>query len=109
MSTHDPLRPGPRDHLLTRALVRVLESVDPSLVDRLALDGAEGPRRLARHLAAVIERELAGLGDDRDTARRQAELVNALLGSHEEEMIIIPPEVWTGLRAPATGLSGVSA
>ena len=50
------VKPGPRDHLITEALARELAQIDPALVDREALDGAEGPLRLSRHLAAVVQR-----------------------------------------------------
>src|SRR3954452_8795563 len=48
------VKPGPRDHLITEALARELSRIDPALVDREALDGAEGPLRLSRHLARVV-------------------------------------------------------
>jgi len=105
MSTQDPLRPGPRDHLVTRDLARLLASVDPDVVDRSALDGAEAPRRLAGHLARVIERELSDLGDDREAAAHQAERINALLGGQGGDLVELPPELWTGLRAPPSGLA----
>ena len=103
------LRPGPRDHLLTEELVRLLEDVDPTLIDTIRLDGVEGPRRLAQHLATAIERKLAGLGHNADAATQQAELVNRLIDRHDEEAVVVtPPEVWTGLRTAPTGLSNES-
>jgi len=103
------LRPGPRDHLLTEELVRLLEDVDPTLIDTIRLDGVEGPRRLAQHLATAIERKLAGLGHNADAAKQQAELVNRLIDRHDEDAVVVtPPEVWTGLRVAPTGLSNIS-
>lgn len=105
------MRPGPRDHLITRRLAAVLATLDPTRVDRDALDGTDGPRRLSRHLAAVIERALAAIGDDRASAEAQATIVNTLLaqGAWEEdsreEQLILPPETWTGLRPAADGVA----
>ena len=105
----DLLRPGPRDHLLTRELTRLLERVDPELIDRIRLDGAEGPRRLARHLASAIELALAGLGSDGDAASAQAGLVNEILdGRDDDASLVLPPEIWTGLRSAPTGLSAAA-
>lgn len=104
MNQDEWLQPGPRDHVVTRALAELLSGIDSSLVDRAPLDAAEGPRRLARHLARVIERELAALGDDSDVAARQSQRINALLEASVDESIVIPPEVWTGLRAAPTRL-----
>jgi HKD family nuclease len=104
------LRPGPRDHLLTEELVRLLESVDPALIVTIRLDGAEGPRRLAQHLATAIERRLRGFGTGAGSASDQAELVNRLIDQHDADAVLVtPPEVWTGLRAVPTGLSSTPA
>jgi superfamily II DNA or RNA helicase/HKD family nuclease len=99
------LSPGPRDHLVTREVARLLELVEPELVDRVALDGVEGPRRLARHLASVVERELGGLTNDSEAARKQAAVVNGLLADQDAEAeVLTPPEIWTGLRERPAGL-----
>jgi superfamily II DNA or RNA helicase len=105
----DLLRPGPRDHLLTRELTRLLERIDPELIDRIRLDGAEGPRRLARHLASAIELALASLGNDGDAASAQAGFVNEILdGRDDDASLVMPPEIWTGLRSEPTGLSAAA-
>src|SRR5688572_33264528 len=97
------MRPGPRDHLVTRRVAEVLAGVDPSLIDRVPLDGAEGPARLSRHLAAVIEVALRDLGDD---AEAQAALVNDLVAARaaaydrDAEVLGVPPEIWQGLHRP---------
>jgi superfamily II DNA or RNA helicase/HKD family nuclease len=94
------LQPGPRDHLLTREIERLLRAVDPSLVERAPLDATEAPSRLARHLARVIERELGSQGGA--DAVRQATTVNQLIP--DDERLVLPPEVWTGLRRAPIGL-----
>jgi superfamily II DNA or RNA helicase/HKD family nuclease len=101
------MRPGPRDHLVTRQIAELLAGLDPSLVDRVALDSAEAPTRLSRHLAAVIERALRELADD---AAAQAALVNDLIAARAAredqtlEAVRLPPEVWRGVRRPAERL-----
>ena len=64
----DSLAPGPRDHLITSALERALAELDPELLISDALDPAEAPERLARHLMAEVRRALA----DQDSADAQA-------------------------------------
>ena len=46
MGDTDGLKPGPRDHLVTRALERLLQTLDPEVREDAALDPAEGPERL---------------------------------------------------------------
>src|SRR2546423_8059933 len=96
--------PGPRDDLVTRRLAAALAAVDRSLVDLVALDAADAPARLSRHLAVVIERALQDLGED---ASAQAALVNHLLAvgaateDRDAELVNVPPRIWHGLhRAP---------
>jgi hypothetical protein len=95
------MRPGPRDHLITQRVAKALASVDPSLIDRVALDAAEGPARFARHLATVIERALRDIADD---AEAQAALVNELVAARASsedrgaELVALPPEVWQGVK-----------
>jgi HKD family nuclease len=85
--------------LITEALARELSRMDPALVDREALDAAEGPLRLSRHLAAVIQRVLGGAHE----AGTQAVTTNDVLtraAVDGGELIALPPEVWRGLRRP---------
>lgn len=50
--------PGPRDHLVTRRLQAPLKASGSDYVPAFAdLDGAEGPARLARHIAETLRRE----------------------------------------------------
>ncbi len=74
------------------------------MISESTLDPAEGPTRLSRHLAGVIERALRELRDD-PTA--QAALINSVIGAsaanadREALQLIAPPRVLDGIkRAP---------
>ena len=69
--------PGPRDHLVTRALERALTELDAEVLDEHLLDPAEAPDRLARHAMDELRRGL----DSDESADIQAERVNAILRS----------------------------
>ena len=93
------IEPGPRDHLVTRALERDLSPVDPDLVVERALDPAEGPERLARHAMGEIRHQLA----DYESAELQAERTNILLGDvasgdSEDGKVALPPRVLHGIK-----------
>ena len=93
------IEPGPRDHLVTRALERDLSPVDPDLVVERALDPAEGPERLARHAMGEIRHQLA----DYESAELQAEQTNILLGDvasgdSEDGKVALPPRVLHGIK-----------
>jgi hypothetical protein len=98
--------PGPRDHLVTRRLRALLKAAGSDFIPALEeLDGAEGPARLARHIAETSRRELEGLGDDQAAAEAQAELVNALLsGTSEQERLVLPPQVLAYVEKRRPGL-----
>ena len=70
--------PGPRDHLITRALERDLAAIGRDLLEDSPLDAAEAPERLARHAMDEMRREL---GAEDESADEQAGRVNELLGS----------------------------
>jgi superfamily II DNA or RNA helicase len=95
------MRPGPLDHVVTKRIVEALAATDASLVDRVPLDAAEAPARLARHLAPIVERALSALADDVDA---QAALLDELLAAgalaedRDGEALTVPPELWQGLR-----------
>lgn len=94
------LEPGPRDHLITRALRRSLDDLAPEVLDEDALDPAEAPERLARHAAVELRRELAG----DDSADDQAERTNVALrllagGSATEAELDVPARVLQGIKA----------
>ena len=85
-------------------LATQLATVDPSLISGSLLDPVEGPTRLSRHLAAVIERALRELHDD---PHAQAALVNSVIAAsaaipdREAEQLAAPPRVLDGIkRAP---------
>lgn len=89
--------PGPRDHLLTRALERDLETVDAELLSTAPLDPAEAPERLARHAGLELKRALA---DEERSADEQAAAVNELLGevTDDDAQVIVPARVLTAIR-----------
>src|SRR4051794_35901851 len=91
--------PGPRDHLITRALERLLTQLDAELIEHRPLDPVEAPDRLARHLAEELRRELAGS----ETSGEQAERVNQLLGRFvsaetHEAAVALPARILNGIR-----------
>ena len=97
----DELRPGPRDHLITRELARRLEQVAAELRADVALDPAEGPERLARHAMREIARQLV----DDESAESQAGRLNALLrplvvdaDDWEAAEVVLPPRVLSGIK-----------
>jgi superfamily II DNA or RNA helicase len=102
--------PGPRDHLVTRRIKALLDAASPDLVPVLEdLDGAEGPARLARHVADVLRRELEEIGDDQSAAGRQAELVNTVLPEASyEDGLLLPPFVLAYLEKRRHGLESAS-
>jgi superfamily II DNA or RNA helicase/HKD family nuclease len=91
--------PGPRDELLTSELAQELAELPAELIDREPLDPIESSRRLATHVAKVVERRLRGT---QSSTSDMAELVNVIVDGAER--LIIPPEVLTGIRRPAAGL-----
>jgi superfamily II DNA or RNA helicase/HKD family nuclease len=95
-------KPGPRDHLITRALRRLLQDLGAEFHEEVALDLAEGPERLARHAMAEIARQLAA----EDSADGQAARVNGLL-----RRLVADDDDWaqTEVVVPARVLSGIKA
>ena len=92
--------PGPRDHLITRALQRELRNLAAELLVEEPLDPAEAPDRLARHVMAELRREL----DDHESSDKKAERVNELLGqlgtaTTEQAGLVLPTRLLTGIRA----------
>jgi hypothetical protein len=91
--------PGPRDHLVTRALESELSALDAEVIDEQTLDPAEAPERLARH--AMGELRVALDGDD--SADAQAERVNALLRTVEasdalDAEVSLPARILQGIK-----------
>jgi superfamily II DNA or RNA helicase/HKD family nuclease len=102
--------PGPRDHLVTRRIRALLDAAGSDLVPEFEdVDGAEGPVRLARHIAEILRRELEEIGDDQAAAETQAELVNELLSeASEQERLVLPPRVLAYLAKGRQGLDAAS-
>jgi superfamily II DNA or RNA helicase/HKD family nuclease len=97
----DDLRPGPRDHLITRALAGRLEQLAEAFREDVQLDPAEGPERLAAHVMRLIARELAVDESADDQARRVNEVLRSVLsdaGDLDDAEIIVPPRVLSGIR-----------
>ncbi len=92
------LQPGPRDHLITQALARALAQLDTEVLETEALDPAEAPDRLARHVMHELRRAL----DASDLADAQAAAVNDLLeriaGAEDGAAVALPPRVLAGIR-----------
>lgn len=94
------LEPGPRDHLLSRVLNEALAALDAELLVKEALDPAEAPDRLARHLMEELRRVLG----DAETADDQARRVNALLRQALDEdgaasaEVLLPARILQGIR-----------
>lgn len=101
MEETDGLVPGPRDHLVTRALERALAVLDAELVQSGELDPADAPERLARYAMQEIARQLSSS----DSATSQADRVNLLIraiaksgeGADLAE-IVTPPRILTGIK-----------
>src|SRR5690242_12308709 len=104
------MRPGPRDQLITERIAAALEQIDESLIERAALDGAEGVRRLSLHLVAELEPTLRALIDRPQAATEQATMVNAILQGVDQDAdrVRLPPEVLGGIREPPDPLTGKS-
>lgn len=94
-----PPTPGPRDHLVTRAIERDLAALDERFVDEEPLDPAEAPERLARHAAGELRRGLRAVDT---TADAQAQTVNELLAKIDEppseHLVALPARVLRGIR-----------
>lgn len=86
---------------MTRALEEALAALPSEAVDTEGLDAAEGPQRLARHLAAAVRRALAS----RDDAEQQAVALNELLlvadSDGRRDTVALPPRVLTAIRRPS--------
>jgi hypothetical protein len=93
--------PGPRDHLITRALESELDQIDPSVRVEEPLDPAEGPGRLARHAMREVERELANDEAADWQATRLNGVLRELVGEAEDWQateVALPARVLYGIK-----------
>src|SRR4051794_3836813 len=91
--------PGPRDHLITRALECDLSALDAEVLDEQPLDPPEASDRLARHAMGELRVALDGA----ESADAQAERVNALLRSFDQSdeldaEVALPARVLQGIK-----------
>jgi superfamily II DNA or RNA helicase len=74
--------PGLYETLITEGLERELSRIEAGLVQRSALADEEADRVIAAHVAAVVQRALAGVGgDDKQRLARKVELANAIIAN----------------------------
>src|SRR3954451_7565754 len=102
MASED-IKPGPRDHLVTRSVERYLAALDQDLIEAQPLDAAEAPERLARHAMVELQRSLA----DDDSADAQAARVNDVLarstnGTETGAEILLPARILLGIKGRST-------
>ena len=91
--------PGPRDHLITRALERDLAGVAAEVLDEAPLDAAEAPDRLARHVMDELRRELRVDGAAAEVqARAVNEILRGFASSGSDAEVALPPRVLQGIR-----------
>ncbi|WBB77262.1 DUF3427 domain-containing protein [Micromonospora sp. WMMD882] len=69
---------GVYEHLITRELAERLRHVDPALVAHGALEPADAPDVLARHLATLARRALRAVPGGADQLVRQVEVANRI-------------------------------
>src|SRR3954462_12359234 len=91
--------PGPRDHLVTQSLERDLKRLAAEEIDLLALDGAEAPDRLARHLLQEVRRELAASETSADDqAARVNSLLQASVANSTDAEVALPARLLVGIK-----------
>src|SRR4051794_41106554 len=95
------VQPGPRDHLVRRALERALAELSPDLIEQSPLDPAEAPSRLARHALEEIARILDKEQPADEQARRVNEVLRRLAGSREDtdSEVALPARILHGIRS----------
>jgi superfamily II DNA or RNA helicase/HKD family nuclease len=98
MSATDP---GPRDHLVNRALEQALREIAPEFIQETALDPAEAPSRLARHALEEIERVLDPNLPADEQARRINEALRGLSADSAvaESDVALPARILQGIRS----------
>jgi superfamily II DNA or RNA helicase/HKD family nuclease len=98
MSVTDP---GPRDHLVRRALEQALAELSPDLIDERRLDPAEAPARLARHALEEIGRILDKEEPADQQARRVNDVLRRLAGGEAAAAseVALPARILNGIRS----------
>jgi HKD family nuclease len=91
--------PGPRDHVLTRALERDLEGIESERRVEAPLDAAEAPERLSRHAMNQIRLALGSMDSADDQAGRINHLLAELGDGDEAAAIEIPARLLVGIKA----------
>lgn len=72
--------PGLYEALITEGLEQDLTQLDAALVERAALPEDEADRIIAAHVAAVLQRALAGVaGEEKERVARKVALANAVI------------------------------
>ena len=95
----DSNAPGPRDHLITRALERRLATLESDLRAEQPLDPAEGPARLARHAMEQIRGDLGDLESADEQAGRINEILETLVDeAARDAQLEPPPRLLTGIK-----------
>jgi hypothetical protein len=97
----DGLKSGPRDHLITRALERLLQQLDAEFREDLSLDRAEGPDRLARCAMAEIARQRAGDESAGSQAARLNDVVRQIAPDEDgwaQAEVVVPARILSGIR-----------
>src|SRR5262245_7825579 len=90
--------PGPRDHLITRALERDLAALAAEILDESLLDAAEAPDRLARHAMEELRRELRIEKAADVQARTVNEILRRFAPSAGGAEVALPARVLHGIR-----------
>ena len=100
VGVNDFLTPGPRDHLVTERLAAALAGLPGDVVKQQPLDAAEGPGRLAHHLASALLPLLRNLS----LSDEQAKQINAALAfanADSGDAVVRPPMVLTDVLRDA--------
>lgn len=90
------MKPGLRDELITHATLATVKNLGDR-AKREALDPAEAPSRLTRHVASILERELDARGTPASTEAVTAIANEILAGLDKNASVIEPPELLTGI------------
>jgi superfamily II DNA or RNA helicase/HKD family nuclease len=90
--------PGPRDHLVTRAIDRELAQLPAEQRVEQPLDPAEAPERLARHTMAEVRRQLPETDADAQATRVNDALRHLAGDSASDVEVAVPARVLRGIK-----------